>query len=1047
MKVGRRFFLVLVLMAVAALLPEGVHAQQGQIAGRVVNAETGEPVEGATVQVVDTDIGALTTSDGSYRLTGVEAGTVSVRVRRLGFASSRRSVTVPPGETVTVNFQLRVARIEMEDIVASVEAAAVQRREVGTTVARVGAEEVEDAAFVDFTDLINARAENVQITQADGQVGTGSRISVRGTSSLTQDNVPLVVLDGVRASNDVQARGDPGSGLGLIDQGGQTTSRFEDIRPEDIESIEVVKGPTAATLYGSEAAAGVVVITTKKGSRGQEPEVTLRFRQGIQEDNADYPDNYANLTTGFGITDPGDPRLSGFRTDQNPVTGEVFLLDNPLEEDPDAFHTGYNGTFAGSVTGGGETVSYYGSTEWQRLESSIPSNHMERLRLRANAELQPSDATRLSLSSMFVTHDLDIADTSTRFGWVTGSVLGIPILSFGNDPAPGQGPCAFDVLTGASEPTGVCDERDGMLTTTFENLLRLEQGEELDRFNGSATLDVRPTDWLTLIGTGGIDILGRRVHELTPFDERGVFGGRSRGVVIDERQRASIVTGDVAATAEFAISDQLRSTTSAGAQAFVKEWERNFCTGDTFAGAGIESCDAALITRGGSDLVENVEVGTYASQRFGWSDWVFASGAVRIDDNSALGAETDVIVSPSANTSVVLSDAPFWNVGVFDLVRLRFAWGKASQSPDQFAADRTFLSAPGSVGGTRTLGFTPNDPGNPELDAERNEEFEAGFDAEFLNGRLATRFTYFNQTTTDAIVPVPVAPSTGFPNSQFVNLGEVSNEGVEVELDGRLLDTDDVQWDVRFALSTSDPIVTDLGRDEPIFFPSGDVATTRATDSQVFATGLPPGAYVSPVVASASRDANGNITSFTLAPEDPRLGNGLRVVGSPVVTDEESLSTTVTLFGNIHLFTLFDRDGGNDLLFIQQAFRTPFIAPAPGLPFTSTSRRWAFRQVEDTPETQAAIEQDFLEPFVFDGSFIRWRELTISYDIPRGLLGRVGIDNGTFTFGARNLRTFTDFPGVDPEPNIQGAQDNFVRNSAWALALPQTYFAQLQLRF
>lgn len=1051
MTVGRKPLVAAIAVAVATILPIALEAQEGEIAGRVTSAATGEAVDGATVRVVGTDIGTITSSDGTYRLSGIEAGDVRVRANRLGFASRTQSVTVPETGTVTVAFQLRIAGVELDDIVASIEAAAVEREEVGTTVARISSEEVEGAALTTFSDLINARAENVQISRGDGQVGTGSRIRVRGATSITQDNVPLIVIDGIRASNNLELplEGAAGSGLGVIDQGGQTTSRFEDFRPQDIESIEVVKGPTATALYGSEAASGVMVIKTKRGSRDQSPRVNLRVRQGFQEDNADYPDNYSDITAGFGISDPDDPKLSGFRTDQNPLTGSVFLLDNPLEEDPDAFRTGYIGDFAGTVSGGGENTQYYGSLQYERNEAAIPSNELQRLSARANASLHPGEEVEVALSTLFTTSDIDLADTSTQFGWVTGSVLGIPTLSFGNEPSAGQGPCALDVLSDAPEPTGACDDRDGMFVTTFENLVRQEQGEELDRFTGSASVDVTPTHWFTLSATGGVDVVNQRVHELTPVDPDGVFGGRSRGVVVDSRQRGITTTGDVGGTLEFNLPGGIRSTTSGGAQAFIKEMRREFCEGDTFASPQIRSCDAALVSRGGSDNLENVEIGAFLQERVGWNDWVFATGAVRVDDNSALGDQTDVVVSPSVNTSVVLSDAPFWDIAgdVVDRLRVRGAWGKASQSPDQFAADRTFISAPATVDGTRTLGLTASDPGNPELDAERNEELEVGLDAELLEGRIGVRFTYFDQKTTDAIVPIPVSPSSGFPNDRFINLAEVDNKGIEVDLDGRVLDMDDVQWDVRLAVSTTDPVVTDLGRDEPLFFPRGDVGTTRATNSQVFATGLPPGAYVSRVVENATRDEDGNITDFTLASEDPRVGSGRRVVGSPLVTDEESVSTTVTLFDNIRIFTLFDRDGGNDLLFVQQAFRTPFIAPAPGLATSSTSRRWAFRQLEDSPEAQAAMEQDFLEPFVFDGSFIRWRELTASYDLPNSIVEQFGGSDATVRVGGRNLSTFTDFPGVDPEGNIQGAQDNFIRNSSWTLAQPQTYFAEIRVTF
>lgn len=1023
--------------------------QQSAIEGTVTGQVNGVPIDGATVRIEGTDQGAFTGSDGSYRITDVQPGEVTILVSRLGFLPVERTVSVPAGETLQVDFQLATARISMEELVASVQAGAVQRRETGTDIAQINmAEEMETAAAAEsFTDLLSGRGQNVQITQGSGQVGVGSRISIRSTTSLTQTNAPLVVIDGVRVSNEtriVPTDPNPDAG-GPIDTGGQTTSRFEDLNPHDIESIEVVKGPTAATLYGSEAASGVLVITTKRGQE-RDAAITLRTTQGFQRDITEYPDNFGDLTTGFGVTDPNDPRLDGFRTAQNPVTGTVFAIDNPLEdEDSSPFQHGYQGSFAGSITGGSEDAQYYGSAEYQDISGVFAPNTMERVRGRANVAVQPSDVVDISISTGYVRHDLGLVDTSTRFGWVVQGVLGTPANSFGDSPAPGEGPCLFDVLTDGP-PTGACTNRNGTFVTQFEDLREVEQREELNRFTGSVVGTITPNEWLTVNATGGIDQYTRRLVQLVPFDPQGRFGGLSRGLFTDVRQDSRTITGDGGATARFDLSDRLSSTTSGGVQVFARETEQTGCEGDTFSGDAINSCDGSLITSGFSDQLENVEVGAYGQQRFGWDGWLFGTVAVRWDDNSALGERADVIVSPSANASVVLSEAPFWTSDLFDVLRFRFAWGQASQSPDQFAADRTFVNAPTTVNGQPAQGLTPSDPGNPELKEETSEEFELGVDAELFQGRLSASLTYYDVQTTDAIVPVPVPPSSGFPNERFVNLATVENQGFEVTLDGRVLDRDAVDWDVRLSFSTTDPIVTDLGRDAPLFFPSADVGTTSSGSSQVFATGVAPGAYVSQVIASATRGPDGSITDFTLAPADSRIGSNRQVIGSPIVTNEQSLASTVTLFDRLRIFTLFDRDGGNDLLNTTEVFRSPLATASEQIPTSSFSERWAMRHTE-SPETQAEIEERFIRPFLEDGSFIRWRELTVSYDLPANIANLVSADRARLTLGGRNLALITDFSGTDPEANIQGGQDNFVRNVAFEVGVPQTFFGELSVTF
>lgn len=1035
---------LLLPLLLACSLPAA--AQEAAVRGRVVDGSTGQPTAGAAVRVRGTNLGTATNQSGDYLLPLDRAGSVELVVGKIGFRQVTRTVTVVPGDTVRADFTLEVTRIEMGEVVAVVGTEEVQRRETGTSVGMIDvAEEVDKAATSTFSDLLNARSEGLRVERASGMTGMGARVRVRGVNSLTQDNNPLVVVDGVRANNNTE--------FDAFGTGGQSTSRFEDLNPGEIGSIQVMKGPTAAALYGSEAAAGVLVVETRSGARDMAPEFRLRTRQGFVDDNNDYPDTYSDITSVFGVTEVDDPRMTQFRTERNPVTGMVFLKDNPFM-DPDSrpFREGHHQEYSGSVRGGVEGVSYYLSSQWQDQEGTFPSNGLSRFNGRGNFTIEPGDRITIRVNSGYVNSDLTFPnDNSIASGLGVNGMLGIPIFSFGDDPqaGPGQGICAFDALQGL-EPgtTGACDGVNGNFRTTFENLATLDQGEEVERFTGSGSLEYRPVDWLTNRVTVGLDETQVRQFQLFPFDPDLPFGDASEGTITDQRGTGRVLSVDVATTATLQLSEDLSSSTSFGGQFFETREETTTCTGEEFPSDDVSSCQAAIISRGESSLLENAELGAYGRQRIGYRDHLFVTGALRVDDNSALGEEEGVIWSPSVNVSAVLNDMPFWGDGAGPLstLRLRGAWGKASQSPDQFARDRTFRNAPTLVGGETVTGITPSDPGNPELGPERTEEFELGFDAGLLEDRIGVDFSYFHSETTDLIVPRPVAPSTTFPNPAFVNLGSLENEGIEVNLDARVLDREEVTWDLRFILSTSDPVITDLGLDAPIIFPVGAQGGSRAAGSQVFATGEAPGAYISEVVASATRNEDGEITGFELAPGNLGDGSARRVVGNPNPDNEQSLSSTLRLFGDLRIFTLFDRVAGYELLNVTRAFRTPFITN-PG--FNSFSREWAFRQAESTPEEQAMFEQRILAPFVEDGTFIKWRELSASYELPtavRDAFG-LGLDRASLTVGGRNLRTWTDFSGLDPEGNVRGARDDFIRNNFAGIGIPQTWFASLQVVF
>ena len=239
-------------------------AQQGSIAGRVTHRATQQPVAGAEVVVLGTNLAGRTRQDGQYRIPGVAVGRYTLQVRLIGYATLSQPVSVSGGETAVVDFALSEAAVPLEAVVVTATGAEQLRRELGHSVATIDATKtVEEAAPTNLADLLNARAPGVQVLPSGGTTGTGSRVRIRGSSSLSLTNEPIIVVDGIRVENG--ATGQTATSIGV---GGQTPSRLNDLSPEDIESIEVVKGPSAAALYGTDAANGVIQIRTKQGRPG-----------------------------------------------------------------------------------------------------------------------------------------------------------------------------------------------------------------------------------------------------------------------------------------------------------------------------------------------------------------------------------------------------------------------------------------------------------------------------------------------------------------------------------------------------------------------------------------------------------------------------------------------------------------------------------------------------------------------------------------------------------------------------------------------------------
>ena len=1003
--------LVLTLLCTSLLA-----AQNATLRGQVRD-EALRPVTGVTVQVPGTQHGAITNQQGQYTFT-LPAGTYEVEAQSIGYGAVRQSVTLAAGETATLNFELSAEAVQLNEVLVSLSATNARRAEVGTDIERLDATEAVDRGAVGtVSDLLTGRATGVTVSQSSGSVGGASQIRIRGSTSLTQDNNPIIDIDGIRVSNQT------GTGPGSYDFGnGQTISRLDDLNPQDIASVQVMKGPTAAALYGSEAAAGVLLIETKKGAVGSH-QLSVNIQEGILQDVADYPDNYFNLTAA-GFDDPNDPLIQQFRPVVDPATGDIYARHNPLENPlTSPLRTGHSSQYTASLSGGAQSLRYFGSLQYENQTGTLPNNELERYSFRANLETTPTEGLTISLNNSFIGSTIRLPDNDrSAVGMITNAGAGLPIFSRGTLPDGSAGDCLATVVAGTSE--NACDVRRGNLSASFDKLATIENTQDLGRMISGLQARWTPFDWFANRIAVGIDFIQTKNRNSVPLDPDRPFGPDSDGLINDSRVTDRTLTLDYAGTVTFEPTPSLRSSTTVGVQYFNSDTELVACEGSGgFASNTANACDAALIFSGRSDKIQNIEVGALFQQQLAYNDYLFGTGGIRVDDNSAFGENQGGIWSPSFNVSAVLSSMPFWRLDperVSDF-RVRAAWGTAAQAPNPFAHARTLRPVRlTDADGTQRTGVSLLDPGNPDLTAERNEEWEVGFDSNFFGERLNTKFTYFSQKTTDAIVQTRVAPSSGFSGPRYVNLGAIENNGIEFLAGVQLLRRGDFRWEVEAKLSTQDPVITDLGGQPPILF-------GLSADHQMFREGFAPGAYFGRVVTSAERDADGAIIpgSIVFAEQtvgDPSATNHV-YLGRSQPSNQQSLSTTFTLFQNFRLYAQFDRAGGFQKMNMSESFRSPFIANSSG------SRRFAFRKAESSPEEQAMMElggNARTSVFVEDATFVKWRELTLSYSVPDAVARRwVGGSGANVTLGARNLYTWTGYSGLDPELRYDGGRDSF----------------------
>ena len=366
-------------VGLAAMTAGTATAQQtGTITGRVIDARTLQPVSSAQVFIPQVNLGVLSREDGRFILLNVPAGTHTVNVQRIGFRTATETVTVGTGEAVTVEFEIAEDALALDEIVVTGTPGGTRQRALGNVVGRVDAAEIaEISPVVTVQDMLANREPGLSFARASGNLGTGSQIRIRGLSSLTMQSQPLIYVDGVRVDNQGAA------GPSIRD--GRQASKLDDFSPEQIESIEVIKGPAAATLYGTEASAGVIQIITKKGASGA-PQFDVSIRQGTTW----LMNPSGKIGTSYG---------------RDPATGEVLsfnIWEVEKAADRQFFDYGHLQSYSASMRGGTDAVRYYISADVDDNVGIVDYNWDEGLSTRANVTIIPSQTLTLDVSTGYI---------------------------------------------------------------------------------------------------------------------------------------------------------------------------------------------------------------------------------------------------------------------------------------------------------------------------------------------------------------------------------------------------------------------------------------------------------------------------------------------------------------------------------------------------------------------------------------------------------------------------------------------------------------------
>jgi TonB-linked SusC/RagA family outer membrane protein len=1017
-------------------------AAQATIMGRVTSQD-GEPLQTARVLLVGTALSTTTGQDGRYVLRNVPTGPQTVRVVCVGYREQRKATTVGTNATVGMDFALEKSVVQLEEIVSTATGSR-PREELGNSVGSINASKVTEGSVVaNLQDVLAARVPGVTV-QTGQQTGSGGRVRIRGNSSLNLSNEPIYIIDGIRMTSN--------SNSSNLFTGGSQPVRVNDLNPEEIENIEIVKGPSAATLYGTDAANGVIVITTKRGRAGA-TRWTTYAEGGLLKDYSDYPYNYT--TAGH------SPGLQTYRECTNSVVAagtcvrDSVRIYSPLH-DPDAtpVGTGDRNQFGVSASGGNEAVRYFlsGERENETNVLTLPGferrrmntqgipirdynnrpNALEKYSTRANINTSPTSQLDLSISSGLVV-------ANTRFVTESNATAGLGSQIYGGKGYKDNGNVSFSDGTPASPLTGYRAWTPGY---TFQELNQ----QRLTRVITSGSADWRPRSWMQNRATLGVDYTARMDINLNRKGEGPPLNSTYRlGFAEDSRTAIRNLTFDLGSTSTWHANSWTALRTTVGTQYVNYYFEANDALGSRLA-PGAQTPNSGSVPAVSTSTTLTKTLGAFVEEQVGMHDRLFVTGALRSDQNSAFGTKFQRVMYPKLSVSWIASDESYFpSLSWLDQLRLRAAYGKSGVQPGSNDALRTFSGITTNYKAADVPAVGYNLIGNDLLRPEQTSEFETGFDVRFLR-RANAELTFYRKNTKDALIDFTLPPSAGTGNGTGgttvrKNLGAVRNTGFEALVSSQVFDLPSVGLDFTVTYSANNNKLMTMGKDvngNPL--PPVIGTNTRAQ------VGYPLfGFWAQPILGWKDKDGNGILTYNT----DTTL-NEVFIGKDTIYRAYSSPRYTATLLPGLDLLNktlrvvaLFEYKGGFKYYNNTERIRCASRNNCNGLMNPNASFEEQAMAVAHLVSPSTTLD-GFYQP----GAFVRWREMNVTYTLPSTFAARyMRADRASVNFAARNLHLWTKYRGLDPEIAFNTGESPNVPSEFQTMGTPTYFVFRINLGF
>lgn len=1052
---AKRSLLILAWLVAFVCFPVSGWAQEARtITGTVTSSEDGEPLPGASVVVPGTNTGTATNADGEYELS-VPPDAEILRFSYVGFSPEEVEI----GDRTTIDVALAPDYQALDEVLVVGYGTQIQRDVTGN-IARISSEDIENVPVNSLESAIQGRAAGVQIQSGSGKLGQGIQVRIRGASSVSADNQPLYVVDGIPVTTE------------NLSSNGAPTNPISDLSISDIESVEILKDASAAAIYGARASNGVVLITTKSGQAG-----TTQFSVNYQHSwssptntvdwmNAqEYADYFLESASNAGEL---EYELGYFGTREEAIADWVAYAESELDYlargtdwrngvvDTDwqeqAFRDAGGNKLDISARGGSENTQFYLSGSLDDQRGILIRDDFQRITGRLNLDHQFSNYFTVGGKLNLIRTINNRVSNDNAFSNPMQLVAQAPI-----------SPVYYPETEGVSRNDGYLSEYipTGELnneTLYFNGLLYIDNvryNTTIFRSLGNAYAELRVLPELSVRSEFGVDVLDQNEDEY--YNSRVARNtGAEEGLGYNTWNRVVNYTTNNFLTYGRAFADVHDVEVTAGMSYQASTVDEVFVQGERFPNDDFTQIEsAAEITGGASSETDYRFLSYFARANYKFDDRYILNLSGRYDGSSRFGANNRYGFFPSASVGWVLTEESFLEGSdTFSFLKLRASYGLTGNAEIGNFAWPGLWDAEGYGG---VSGISPVQTPNPDLKWERTAQLDVGIDFGFFNNRINGEIDYYLKNTEDLLLSVNVPGTTGFA-SQLRNVGKLRNEGFEIAINTNNFVGSDFNWSTSFNFATNRNEITDLN-DQVI--EGGFI--NRAVE------GEPLGVFYAREYAGVNADNGDGLYYLNREPTQDEIDSGTAFTvdgrfDGRYVTPSSNAAERVVIgnpnpdftggFGNefsykgFSLDVLFEFVYGNQVYDGGGRYKT-----ANGLFFDNQRRSEldAWQEpgdITDVPEARLFYDNGTADSdrYLYDASYLRLRNVRLSYSLPASLLESLRFDNATIYVTGTNLLTFTDYPWWDPEVNADAWAGNIGQGNEFYTA-PQARTISTGIRF